>query len=145
MNYNNHIRTVCNAIEERRDALKLLPGGVGLRTLGDNLRNAREEKNLTQVEVSRKTGIHNKTISNYENNVSSPDPDTLKLFADIYETSVDYLLGRTPLKNAKVTGTDRDGAYVDVSGLPEEAVTKVEEYVELLKLKYGAKKPKKRK
>ncbi|MGE5613597.1 MAG: helix-turn-helix domain-containing protein [Bacillota bacterium] len=116
-----------------------------MRTLGDNLRNAREEKNLTQVEVSRKTGIHNKTISNYENNVSSPDPDTLKLFADIYETSVDYLLGRTPLKNAKVTGTDRDGAYVDVSGLPEEAVTKVEEYVELLKLKYGAKKPKKRK
>jgi transcriptional regulator with XRE-family HTH domain len=116
-----------------------------LRTLGDNLRNAREEKNLTQVEVSRKTGIHNKTISNYENNVSSPDPDTLKLFADIYETSVDYLLGRTPIKNVKGAGINADSAYVDVSGLPEEAVAKVEEYIELLRLKYCPKKPKKRK
>jgi len=122
-----------------------LRGGVGLRTLGDNLRNAREEKNLTQVEVARKTGIHNKTISNYENNVSSPDPETLKLFADVYETTVDYLLGRTPIKNAKGTWTNRDNVCVDVSDLPEEAVAKVEEYIELLKLKYGTKKSKKKK
>lgn len=114
-----------------------------MRTLGDNLRNAREEKNLTQIDVSRKTGINNKTISNYENDVSSPDPDTLKLFADIYETSVDYLLGRKISKNGKETETNRSSVCIDVSGLPEEAVAKVEEYIELLKLKYGRQKHKK--
>lgn len=113
-----------------------------MRTLGDNLRNAREEKNLTQVEVSRKTGINNKTISNYENDVSSPDPGTLKLFADIYETSVDYLLGRTVSKNVNETETNTNSVCVDVTGLPEEAVAKVEEYIELLKIKYGGQKVK---
>ncbi len=104
-----------------------------MKTLGDNLRYAREVKNLTQKEVSRRTGIHNKTISNYENDVSSPDPYTLKTFADIYETSVDYLLGRP---DDGIDAGDPAMGLIDVSDLPEEAVKKVKEYVELLRLKY---------
>jgi len=106
-----------------------------LKTLGDSLRNAREEKNLTQMEVAKKTGIHNKTISNYENGVSSPDPNALKTFADIYETSVDYLLGRSD--NQKELNFMAKGCnHLDVSDLPDEAIKQVEEYIELLKLKY---------
>ncbi len=104
-----------------------------MKTLGDNLRYAREMKNLTQKEVSKRTGIHNKTISNYENDVSSPDPYTLRTFAEIYETSVDYLLGRP--EGGSNTG-DTAMCLIDVSDLPEDAVKKVKEYVELLKLKY---------
>ena len=44
----------------------------------------RARKRILLVEVSRNRH-HNKTISNYENDVSSPDPGTLKLFADIYD------------------------------------------------------------
>jgi len=106
-----------------------------LKTLGDSLRNAREAKNLTQKEVAKRTGIHNKTISNYENDVSSPDPDALKTFADIYETSVDYLLGRSENKIETNTGT-KDVCRLDISDLPDEAIKRVEEYIELLKLKY---------
>ncbi len=105
-----------------------------MKTLGDSLRNAREVKNLTQKEVSRKTGINNKTISNYENDVSLPDPNTLKTFADIYETSVDYLLGRPQKKENAFTGEDKKS--LDVSGLPEEAIRQAEEYIGLLRLKY---------
>lgn len=114
-----------------------------MKTLGDSLRNAREAKNLTQKEVARITGINNKTISNYENGVSSPDPDTLKIFADIYETSVDYLLGRHEIVKENSAGF-RKRSVVDVTGLPEEAIKKVEEYIELLKLKYKPKGNKKR-
>ena len=106
-----------------------------MKTLGDSLRNAREEKNLTQMEVAKKTGIHNKTISNYENGVSSPDPNALKTFADIYETSVDYLLGRSD-KQKNLISAANNLRQLDVSGLPEEAIKQVEEYIELLKLKY---------
>ncbi len=110
-----------------------------MKTLGDSLRNAREAKNLTQKEVAKSTGIHNKTISNYENNVSSPDPYTLKTFADIYETSVDYLLGRSDIHKASIpdNGTKMHRRF-NISDLPEEAVKQVEEYIELLKLKYKA-------
>lgn len=106
-----------------------------MKTLGDSLRNAREAKNYTQKEVAKKAGINNKTISNYENDVSSPDPNTLKTFADIYETSVDYLLGRSNhYKESDLSITKKH--YFNVDGLPEEALEKVEEYIELLKLKY---------
>lgn len=108
-----------------------------MKTLGDRLRNARERKNLTQIDVSKLTGINNKTISNYENSISSPDPDTLKIFADLYEVSADYLLGRSDKVHIKEAEAHY---YVDVSGLPEEAVRQVEEYVEFIKMKYGAKK-----
>jgi transcriptional regulator with XRE-family HTH domain len=115
-----------------------------LKTLGDSLRNARETKNLTQREVSKKTGINNKTISNYENDVSSPDPIALKTFADVYETSVDYLLGRSFIRKES-DPTIKEKHCFDVDGLPEEALKQVEEYIDLLKLKYkkdGSKKKK---
>ena len=105
-----------------------------MKTLGDSLRNAREAKNLTQKEVAKRTGIHNKTISNYENDVSSPDPDALKTFADIYETSVDYLLGRSDIQKESYSGAKE--YHLNISGLPDEAIKQVEEYIELLKLKY---------
>lgn len=105
-----------------------------MKTLGDSLRNAREGKNLTQKEVSKKTGINNKTISNYENDVSLPDPNTLKTFADIYETSVDYLLGR-PDNKENLSGRE-DKKSLDVSGLPDEAIRQAEEYIGLLRLKF---------
>lgn len=108
-----------------------------MKTLGDSLRNARETKNLTQKEVSKKTGINNKTISNYENDVSSPDPNALKTFADIYETSVDYLLGRSSLHKESDLVT-KEYHNFNIDGLPEEAIKLVEDYIELLKLKYNA-------
>ena len=109
-----------------------------MKTLGDSLRNAREAKNFTQKEVAKITGINNKTISNYENDVSFPDPNALKTFADIYETSVDYLLGR-PVNKKELHPGSRECPRVDVADLPEEAVKQVEEYIELLRLKYKLK------
>lgn len=107
-----------------------------LKKLGDRLRNAREKMNFSQVDVSKLTGISNKTISNYENNVSSPDPETLRAFADLYKTSVDYLLGRTEFHNLNETIYESETHYLDVSDLPVEAIKQVEEYIELIKLKY---------
>lgn len=60
--------------------------------LGDRLRQAREDSRLSQVQVKEIIGINNKTLSNYENNVSSPDPITLKLLADLYGVSTDWLI-----------------------------------------------------
>jgi transcriptional regulator with XRE-family HTH domain len=60
--------------------------------LGDRLRQTREQSKLSQIQVKERTGINNKTLSNYENNVSSPDPYTLKVLADLYEVSTDWLI-----------------------------------------------------
>lgn len=114
-------------------------------TVGDRLRNARERKNLTQIDVARQTGINNKTISNYENNISSPDPQTLKVFAEVYETTADYLIGRIKTPSIKDSSFDSDVHQIDLSGLPDEAIKQVEEYVELIRLKYDTRRTSKKK
>lgn len=63
--------------------------------LGDRLRQAREYARLSQVQVKNSTGINNKTLSNYENNISSPDPYTLKILADLYGATTDWLISGT--------------------------------------------------
>lgn len=64
-------------------------------SLGAKLRDARLAKGLTQIGVKKITGINNKTLSNYENGVSSPGPGTLKSLAELYGVTTDYLLCRT--------------------------------------------------
>lgn len=64
-----------------------------MSTLSERLKYARKNKRLTQLQVSERTGIHNKTLSGYENGVAEPDLDTLKRLADVYEVTVGYLTG----------------------------------------------------
>ncbi|MEK4328962.1 helix-turn-helix transcriptional regulator [Paenibacillus sp. FSL R7-0312] len=66
-----------------------------MSVVSDRLRKARKKKGYTQVEVQKKTGIHNKTLSGYENEVSEPDIGSINLLSDLYEVSVDWLYGKT--------------------------------------------------
>lgn len=65
-----------------------------MKTIGERLRYARDKKNLKQTQVKERTGINNKTLSGYENGVSEPDSETLKILADLYEVTTDWILGR---------------------------------------------------
>ena len=60
--------------------------------IGGKLKILRESQGMTQIQIYKKTGINNKTLSGYENNVSQPDLATLKLLSQVYGVSVDYLL-----------------------------------------------------
>ena len=57
--------------------------------------NLRAEKALAQKELALLLNLSIGTISNYENNVHSPDLNTLCKLADFYGVTTDYLLGRT--------------------------------------------------
>lgn len=64
--------------------------------IGLILKNARENKNLTQAAVMDITGINRKSLSGYENNVAEPDLDTFATLAALYGISVDTALGIKP-------------------------------------------------
>ena len=77
--------------------------------LGDRLRQARKSSNLSQVQVKNITEINNKTLSNYEKNVSLPDPRTLKILADLYKVTTDWLIDGNQndcLKTSTVNSSD---------------------------------------
>lgn len=60
-----------------------------------NIRNLREDKDWTQQYVADRIGVNRRTYSAYETGVNSMTPEILIQLAQLYQTSVDYLLGLT--------------------------------------------------
>jgi len=59
------------------------------------IRNLREDRDLTQREVAQYLSIKQNTYSRYETNDREIPLDIMGRLADLYNTSVDYLMGRT--------------------------------------------------
>lgn len=62
------------------------------------IRSLREDRDWTQQRVADMLFINRRTYSAYENGVNAISPEILIRLAQIYETSVDYLLGLTDVK-----------------------------------------------
>lgn len=67
-------------------------GGVLL--FSKRLKYLRKLRKLSQEELAKKISTTKSTISNYENEYSTPSNDVLKDLADKLDTTTDYLLGR---------------------------------------------------
>ena len=59
------------------------------------IRDLREDRDLTQREIAQYLNIKQNTYSRYETNDRDIPLDTMGQLADLYDTSVDYLMGRT--------------------------------------------------
>lgn len=111
-----------------------------MSTIGNRLKIIRENKGISQMQVYKDIGIHNKTLSGYERGVSEPDLQTLFLLATYYKVSTDYLLGITDVKNPSTTykmpnhGLDENlGKLINVSqNLSPEQLQKLSEFLESL-------------
>lgn len=67
-------------------------------TFGERLKKLREEQNLTQKALAEQLKTVRSTINKYEKNARKPEYDTLVKIADLFNTTTDYLLGRTEEK-----------------------------------------------
>ena len=65
----------------------------------ERLRSLRKSKRLTMKDLAKLIDLSEPTISGYESGTRKPDIDTLNRLADIFNVSVDYLLGRSNKKN----------------------------------------------
>ena len=62
--------------------------------LSKNIRFYRKSMNMTQEQLANKLNGKKSLVSNYENEYSVPDIETLIKLADIFEISRDELVGR---------------------------------------------------
>lgn len=60
----------------------------------NRLKELRLEKGMRQKDVAEKIGVSPQSYNFYENWVNKPDPETLIKLADLFEVSLDYLVGR---------------------------------------------------
>ena len=63
-------------------------------TFGQRFTRLRKEKNFTQEEIALKLNISAQAVSKWENDISMPDISILTSIADIFDITLDELLGR---------------------------------------------------
>lgn len=81
---------------------------IMLKLFSERLKEARLTAGYTQIQVRDHTGVNNKTLSGYENNISEPDFETLKVLCDFYGVTTDWVLGHTNNPHSQLTEAERD-------------------------------------
>lgn len=92
-------------------------------TFGEKLKNARTHMGYKQAELAKKLGTTGNTISNWENNVSKPDLDTLSYICGILHVSASYFLEATlPEDEVSITELNMIKKYRDLDDHGKEMV-----------------------
>ncbi|MDQ8759074.1 helix-turn-helix domain-containing protein [Streptococcus ruminantium] len=65
----------------------------------ERLKQLRKEKGLTQKELAQLLNISQPAYAQWERNIKNPTQENLSQLAQILDTSTDYLLGNTSIKN----------------------------------------------
>jgi transcriptional regulator with XRE-family HTH domain len=60
--------------------------------IGNNIKNLRKSKKLTQDELAEKLNVTRQCVSSWENNKTQPDIETLHSIAAAMETSIDEII-----------------------------------------------------
>lgn len=68
----------------------------------DKLKELRKSKGIKQSDLAKALYLRQSSISDYENNRSTPNPDTLKKIAEYFNVSADYLLDIAPKEKDKL-------------------------------------------
>ena len=76
----------------------LTKDGRGYCVMLMNLKRLRKEKGISQQTLGEAVDLTQQSINKYENQRVEPDLATLMKIADFFETSVDFLIGHTAIK-----------------------------------------------
>ncbi|WP_132012665.1 helix-turn-helix domain-containing protein [Hydrogenispora ethanolica] len=100
----------------------------------ERLKELRKEKKLSQEDLGEVINSSGRTISYLEAGERTPSPEILNKLADVFNVSVDYLLGRTNLRP-----NDTDQILLLLKDLPEAAINEMKNYLDYLQQKYRVK------
>lgn len=67
--------------------------------INNNLKNCREELEITQEELGKALGVSRKTVTGWENNYDTMPLSKLVKFSNLYNYSLDYILGLSSENN----------------------------------------------
>ena len=90
--------------------------------LGENIRKMRKERSLTQEALAEALGVTVGAVYKWEADLSIPEVEMLVRIADLFDTSVDAILGYEAAENRKQSINDRLTMFIfqkDKSGLIE--------------------------
>ncbi|MBL3644002.1 helix-turn-helix transcriptional regulator [Bacillus sp. RHFB] len=111
-------------------------------SFGSILKNLRTSKNLSidqlakQINDKYETKISKSMISRYENNLAEPKMDIVRIFADFFDASPDYIMGledessKGIKKNSKAIETI--AAHLDEKEITEDKMKDILKYIDFI-------------
>ena len=70
-----------------------------MATFAERLKTERKNNNINQTQLAEKLYLDRSSISKYESGKQIPETPTLEKLADFFDVSIDYLLGKTDIRN----------------------------------------------
>jgi transcriptional regulator with XRE-family HTH domain len=103
------------------------------------IRELRVRNNIKQSELAKSLGISQATLSNWERGEFEPDKNSLIKLAEIFDTTIDFVLGRTSHAISYNANNIHDSNFVQGDGCLDVNVARQlsPEEKELLRI-YGA-------
>ncbi|MDU4131336.1 MAG: helix-turn-helix transcriptional regulator [Clostridium perfringens] len=111
--------------------------------LNNRLKSLRNEKGVLQKDVAEYLKISTSAYGFYEQGKRIPDVETLNKLSDYYNVSIDYLLGKSNIKESAEDIINDDTLTLALHNdngideeLPEEAKKEIEDFINYVKYKY---------
>lgn len=103
------------------------------------IRDIREDSDMTQAQVADILFVNRRTYSCYETGSRMIPPYILSKIADLFNTSVDYLMGRTDEKKPypKSKNPNVSLRTIDATGLTDEQIQHIKNFISDLKKLQG--------
>lgn len=112
----------------------------------DILKKLRKERGLTQSDLAKILKVSNSTIGMYEQGRRVPDTNTILDLSNIFNVSVDYLLGNDIKKKRSTEASDFEQnvkkiddniniVFSDQAGLDDNDIEEIKRFIEFVKSK----------
>lgn len=104
---------------------------------GARIKQLREEKGLTQIELADRLKISNSAVAMYETDKREPSDDIKIKMSEFFNCSLDYLMGRSDIRNPedKIKQEFEFAYHKEMEGLTEEEIADALRFYK--KIKYG--------
>ena len=99
----------------------------------NRIKELRESKGMTQVRLSIELEVSQETVSAYEKGKHYPSVDVLLKMSDIFDSSIDYILGlseiKRPVSSAELSADDLN-IISTYRSLPSSQKAMVQAYIQ---------------
>lgn len=106
--------------------------------LGQRIKKLREERGMTQQNLADMLGVSQQAVAKWESEKEKAEPDSITMIkiSNIFQVSLDYLLGRTNVR----TPIETIAAHHDSEDWTEEELEEIEAFKEFVRMRRQKKK-----
>lgn len=103
----------------------------------NRIKQLREENNWTQLELSKKMNCAMSSIAMYENETRKPSMEVLIKLSEIFDCSIDYILGKSDIRNPEEIRNIKhaNAGGLDTTGLDEDDLKELQAQADYMKWK----------